>query len=238
LERRALILYSSLTGNTAKIAGVFADTFKFYGFHVKSLNINAKTDWEKEREETYFDDYDIICLGTPIIAGLPFDYINYSLGLTPWRGTGVGPRPGPPEDLSFRRLGVGHIGVKNPQWKPALGIVFATFGGSFYGPDESLATLELLKQYLKLRAVDTVGMFACCGSCNNHTEPEAQPVSYTTSDGETHPGTVFAHYNTPGSPKERDLLKAKFFIQDIVEDMFFTASGDVRKPESTYISIS
>lgn len=52
------------------------------------------------------------------------------------------------------------------------------------------------------------------------------------------PGCAMWHYDFEHRPTERDLLKAKCFMADLVEDYFFTISGDPRPAYSTYVSIS
>lgn len=238
--KRALILYSSLTGNTAAVAEVMEKRLQHYRFETFSLNLTPKVNWDEVRAQTYFDDYDFICLGSPIIAGLPFEYLSDCLGLTPWKRTGSSPGHGTrPEDLTFRREGVPLPGIRNPNWKPAYGLVFATYGGSFYGPEECRATLEILKQYLQLRSVATVGMYACCGKLAYHKEPEGVTLrTYTDAAGQAHTGTVFSHFDTPNRPYPRDLQRAEFLISDIIEDYFYTSDGTPRAPESVYLSIS
>ena len=52
------------------------------------------------------------------------------------------------------------------------------------------------------------------------------------------PGCAMWHYDFEHRPLPRDILKAKCFMADLVEDYFFTVSGDPRPPYSQYISIS
>lgn len=139
----------------------------------------------------YFDDYDVVCLGSPIVAGYPLKIVSkhFSLGahsgleeqtaanvekggsfslppMPPAGGDGDAPKPKQnASELIWRRSG-----NRGPypgaiyfnQYKP-LGIVFTTYGGGFYGSDEATATLEILKMYLQLNNVSVIGRFACCG---------------------------------------------------------------------------
>lgn len=35
------------------------------------IRLKGKMDWTEYEGKTFFDDYDVICLGSPIVAGLP-----------------------------------------------------------------------------------------------------------------------------------------------------------------------
>ena len=83
MKRRALLMYSSLSGNTEKVAEEFRSVLTEYGFECVSVLVNTHTDWETERERTYFDDFDLICVGSPIIAGTVFSVLNNCLALKP-----------------------------------------------------------------------------------------------------------------------------------------------------------
>lgn len=71
MKGKALIIYSSITGNTAKVAGWFQETFEHYNMAVTSIRVRNKMDWDAYEGQTYFEDYDVVCLGSPIIAGAP-----------------------------------------------------------------------------------------------------------------------------------------------------------------------
>lgn len=82
-QRRALILYATMTKNTEKIAKVFEETFRHYNWDTTLFRLSMKpADWEGMQEKLYFDDYDIVCLGSPIVAGYPITVVNkvFSLG--------------------------------------------------------------------------------------------------------------------------------------------------------------
>lgn len=80
---RALILYATMTKNTEKIAKAMEKTFLHYQWEVTLFRMTMKKeDWEGMQEQLYFDDYDVICLGSPIVAGYPLTVVNkvFSLG--------------------------------------------------------------------------------------------------------------------------------------------------------------
>ena len=73
--RRVLLMYATMTKNTEKVAAWFRETFLQYGWEVTYLRIAANTDWAGLQEQLYFDDYDLICLGSPIVGGAPLQAV-------------------------------------------------------------------------------------------------------------------------------------------------------------------
>ena len=128
-----------------------------------------------------------------------------------------------------------------------LGIVFTTYGGGFYGSGEAQGTLAQLKLYLELSNIRVVGTFACCGKeygpaglkegelPSGVTEP---PVYYKDADGLYHAGSFFFHTGMENKPAERDILKAKALVADLVEDYFYSHDGIRKDVWSTYTTIS
>ena len=187
-QRRALILYATMTKNTEKIARWFRETFEEYKWEVTMLRLTNKMDLEEVQPQVYFDDYDVICLGSPIVAGYPLKIVSklFSLGahsgLEEQTAATVeggakefsmpagGPPPQDAEKPALKELQWRRSGNRGPypgaiyqdQFKP-LGVVFTTYCGGFYGSDECTATLEILKLFLQLNNVAVVGRFACCG---------------------------------------------------------------------------
>ena len=281
-QRRALILYATMTKNTEKVANWFKETFEVYGWEVNSYRLANSSNWAEMQPNVYFDDYDVVCLGSPIVAGGPLTIVTklFSLG----GGTGLeqqiqgqvdkgetkfteksegdvmknkgpgapkagekGARPG----CRWRRNEAPYRGIQATGEHEPLGIVFTTYGGGFCGSQEAMATLEILKLYLKMNNVVTMGKFACCGKefgpaglergekprCNPGFEV-ADPVIYDMPDGTTAQGSFFFHYAMWDKPSPRDEGKAKALIADFVEDYFLTNDGEVRPYGSEYITIS
>lgn len=81
-KRRALILYATMTHNTEKIANWFREAFEFYNWDVSIFKLAITNDWNSIQDKVYFDDYDVVCLGSPIVAGSPLQIIVrlFSLG--------------------------------------------------------------------------------------------------------------------------------------------------------------
>lgn len=78
-KRKALIIYGSITGNTEMVAKEFAAVCHEYGFEPDLVKIDPKRDWAKD--PVFVEDYDLVCLGSPIIAGLPYKEVSMLMGL-------------------------------------------------------------------------------------------------------------------------------------------------------------
>ena len=74
-QRRVLLMYATMTKNTEKIAEWFRQTFEHYGWDITYVKITARTDWAGLQDQLYFDDYDLICLGSPIVGGAPLQAV-------------------------------------------------------------------------------------------------------------------------------------------------------------------
>jgi hypothetical protein len=299
-KRRALILYATMTRNTEQVALAMKASFEDYNWECNCFRLKAGNDWAAMQKDLYFDDYDVVCLGSPIVAGYPLTIVNklFSLGAggqlennvqkmvdagkgftmnhetmgggpdgvsgAPSDAPAGGPSgPGGPGGLdgapsgspnggpSFRRRACSYPGGPCGDNYQPLGIVFTTYGGGFYGSNESKATLEALKLFLGLLNVSVVGTFACCGKefgpagLDEGQKPNLMgpgsiedPRYYETKDGRQIQGSYFFHNQMWSHPNDRDLLKAKFLVADLVEDYFLTYNGKRGHVASEYISMS
>ena len=183
-QRRALILYATMTRNTEKVAVWFRETFEAYGWDVTFCRLTAKMDWAAWQDRLYFDDYDAILLGSPIVGGSPIQPVIRAMSF----GAGgaleqevqkkVDANDGPAAAAAFRpdhvwrRSDPPYSGVLRAEDSHPLGIVFSTYGGGFYGSSECQATLETLKLHPHTQTVKVVGKF-CCGG--RETGPAGSP---------------------------------------------------------------
>lgn len=173
-KKKALILYASITGNTEKVAEAFGVVCREYGFEADLVKITPKRDWDEH--PVFVREYDLVLLGSPIIAGLPYKEVYEVLGLQ-GKTSLVGrdrERGGPPN------VGPGIPGVVNPPagfsapgakgetCKTVYGIVFTTYGGSGVGPAECYGTLEVEVELMRVNGIRTVGKFACPGKELRH----------------------------------------------------------------------
>lgn len=274
-KKRALIMYATITKNTEKIAKSFEESFRHYGWDVDLVRIV-----NQGRAPHDYSGYDVVCLGSPIIAGSPMMCVtkqfslgggtsleenvakNAEAGLD-FNAGGVGLKGGPagekktpeghhaPQKAQPGQGNARYAGGPAPHgvYQP-LGIVFTTYGGGFYGSNEALATLEILKLYLELRSVKVVGRFGCCGreygpaGVADGGKPMLMggtidpPVYYQDADGRYHAGSFFFHTHMNDKPAERDLMKAKALVADLVEDYFYSHDGLRKDVASSYITIS
>ena len=153
MANKVLIMYVSLTGNTKKIAEAFREAAEAEGWQADMLQIQARTDLHDP--QIYFDDYDLVMLGSPIMAGLP----------SPWLGKKLCPT-----DQSARFYHDPDIGPgkKRPEKDvPPFAVVFTTYGGN-EGPIEAMATLEIEAQYLRNFYCTVIGKFATTGAEKHH----------------------------------------------------------------------
>jgi hypothetical protein len=288
-KRRALILYATMTKNTERIALAMKESFEYYNWECNCIRLKKSNKWEELQDQLYFDDYDVVALGSPIVAGYPLTIINklFSLGAGGElennvqkmvdAGTGFrmnhdtmkGPHPegqelpggpGGPESTPgdapgsggpvWRRRSCSYPGGPVRDNYQPLGIVFTTYGGGFYGSGESKATLSALKLFLELQNVSVIGTFACCGKefgpagVEEGQKPGVMgpgsvpdPLYYETKEGKVQ-GSYFFHNQMWGHPNDRDILKAKFLVADLVEDYFLTFDGQRGFVHSEYISMS
>ena len=64
-----------MTKNTEKIAVWFQETFQAYQWDVTMLRLKNNMNIDEIQPQVYFDDYDVICLGSPIVAGSPMKIV-------------------------------------------------------------------------------------------------------------------------------------------------------------------
>lgn len=273
MRLKALIIYTSITGNTCQVASAMGETFQKYGISVDYAPILPK--YKGGEIPTYYpEDYDIVCIGCPIIAALPYTNFNYCVG----------------DQEDYKTRNVRFLRRENREDRHRYGIAFTTYGGTGNSPRECIATLEIEKSYLRTFGCTPVGEFACCGKELRHTSvdklgdslkiniPEAQALmsrfkenpegeefkkmapemieklkqlsSVSAEDsfgmklfrdndplGIGKPGQANWHYNMQIRPHARDLQKARYFTENIIEDYFLTDSGAARPPHALYRSI-
>ena len=156
MARKALILYVSVTGNTEKIAQCFQEALEEMSWTVDLVKITNKTNFVEN--PIFFDEYDLLFLGSPIMAGLPSTLVGKNLGLTASM---------PPRMYSDRLIMPGLKRPESPDYTP-YAVEFCTYGGTSTGPSECLATLAIEKLYLENLYIQTIGQFACLGTELHH----------------------------------------------------------------------
>lgn len=264
MANRALILYASGTGNTAKVAETFRQVLVEYGWEAVPLQLEDDTDLRSQG--IFMDDYDLLLLGSPVISSGPSPRISRKLALV---------------DVEPPRLYRNELMFPGSFFRPEsspLGAAFVTYSGETYGPCEAEPALGTLEMYLKYLFIPTIGRFACparkgakgtldlitseLGLSPAETanlvgrferEPEAAYFHSLSGDvlellrqavadkrGEVPMPEAFRedvwHRDLDSRPSQRDLVKARIFLSEILEDYFFE-DGTARMPGSVYTCI-
>lgn len=153
MSRRALILYASVTGNTEKVANQFERTLIESGWACELVKVDETTNFYDEA--VYFDDFDLLLLGSPIHSSAPSAQIVKNLAMM---------EPQPPN------LYRNPVHLTRSPLRPAhtpLGVAFVTYSGISFGPMEALSALGTLEMYMQYQFVSVVGKFACPGKPEN-----------------------------------------------------------------------
>jgi len=182
-QRKALIVYASITGNTEKVALKFKQTIEKKGqpwgdWACDIFKVTKKTD--KKNIPYHLENYDLFLVGAPIWAGIPplylFDDHQGALGpimmpeafsMPPKKGSESGIEAFLEKGGPFANFGKGY--------GPKKGIVFVTYGGQGQGPVEAEAALACLELRLVGSQVKCIGKFACCGK--QWEEPAVNPIA-------------------------------------------------------------
>jgi hypothetical protein len=264
-NRRGLIYYASVTGNTDKIAVAFKGVFEKFGWQCDMMKISKHTDIKNLPYKA--EDYDLVMIGSPIWAGMPTKEIfdDHAGILMTDRLLRNGPRGG-------------FSSITEP-YSQKKAVVFVTYGGDRRGPPEALVALAGLELRLEDMRIKCIGKFACAGGSKWSRTPvdtvantkkipvgEAAAAISRFRDNPTHPefaslseqdrrmfetavkqtrelpidpeveGSRGMHWDIHSRPNARDILKAEIFLSEILEDFF---GGDVEAaPLGQYLCIA
>ncbi|MBN1191849.1 MAG: hypothetical protein JXA46_19010 [Dehalococcoidales bacterium] len=213
MGKTCLITYTSFSGNTEKVALRFKSTFEQQGWNCDLFKVR-KNAGDILRPPYDVTKYDFVCAGTGLRAHLPYNEILNML-----RGFRIG---GDPRiALKNRDETIPYITEPMPEIKPVgpganvpsfhrkivLGpdakkaVVFATYGGYEFGPKEAEPAMMVLALELEHIGFKCMGRFCCPGKFID----DPMPRTY--------------HGDIRDRPNEKDLLKAQFFIEDILEEI-------------------
>jgi hypothetical protein len=211
--KKSLILYASQTGNTEKVANRFKEVFTKKGWRCDMVKVDRNTDvWNPPFK---FGDYDFLCIGSPVILGLPTEEIINVMIKNPESGHYGEPTREEVARLRLQRNDPDYLprpehpkGEARPPRGPAKtipgpkkGIVFVTYSGMHLGPKEAEAALSLLDIEIEHLRFKCIGRFCCPGKHGNHA------------------GAGTWHGDIRKRPNERDLLKAQIFLEDILDEL-------------------
>lgn len=203
MGKKCLIMYTSLSGNTEKIALRFRNTFEKHGWECDMFKVDRKTDILNLPFK--FKDYDFVCVGSGLILHLPSEEILNAVKIQ----TGIDRRPmaryrlgeRPDREQRTRSPQNAESTMPHKHQKIVLGddskpaVVFATYAGFEFGPKEAEPALQLLALEVEHTGFKCIGSFCCPGRILNNPTPETY------------------HGDIRDRPNDRDLLKAEMFIR-------------------------
>lgn len=266
MTNRALILYATSTGNTAKVAGTFQQVLEGYDWAVDAVRLEPDTDLR--RQGIFVDDYSLLLVGSPVISSGPAPLIAKKMALV---------------DIDSPRLYRNELifpgSFCHPENRP-LGVGFVTYSGETYGPCEAEPALSTLEMHLRYLSIPTIGKFACPGRKASKTTIDLIASELRISPAETAnlvgqferapkdpvflemsedvqallqqavldkhggmpvpPPEEFSeavwHLGLDSRPSRRDLDKARIFLSEILEDYFYE-DGSPKPAMSVYTCI-
>jgi hypothetical protein len=189
MSKKSLVLYASQTGNTEKVALRFKKVFEKYDWKCDIFKITGDINFYKLPFD--YTNYDFLCIGSPTKYKSTVDEMKNILVPPP-----------PPDHVRQAHANAAPTPIKPVELGPApkKGIVFATYGGLYYGPNEVGPVLSFMgttmEMYLKFKCV---GSFACPGK---------------------YPAHMGWYKDLNDRPSERDLLKAEIFLEETIEDNY------------------
>jgi hypothetical protein len=208
--KRSLIVFSSLTGNTAKVAERFKSTFLKNGWECDMHRLALNFDYMNPPFK--YQDYDLVCVGSGLIMHLPSEVVLNSIqrqfyDIDPkilkahrYEFPRVLEPPVPGRVLPEASVGKVHRKIV-VDCSPKRSIIFVTYGGYEFGPVEAQPAMALLELEIMHLGFRPLGHFCCPGKFGNR----AIPSSY--------------HGDITGRPNEQDLLKAELFLEEKLEEI-------------------
>jgi hypothetical protein len=208
MVKKCLVTYSSYSGNTEKVALRFKETFENNGWQCDLFKVRKEAD-DILRPPFDIPSYDFVCAGSGLRAHLPY---NEVLNMLRGFRTGMDPRyilkfrdetiPYISEPIPDRKIDIDAVHRKivlSPDSPKA--VVFATYGGYEFGPKEAEPALKLLALELEHIGFQCIGEFCCPGKFLNDPTPRT------------------FHGDIRERPDKNDLLKARMFIEDKLEEI-------------------
>jgi hypothetical protein len=152
MAKKCLIIYASRTGNTEKVATRFKETCERNSWACDLFKIDRGTDINAL--PYYFEDYDLLCAGSPVHNLLAVEEMIGALKKAP------------------RHYGERGSDLAKIVPGPVKGIVFATYVGIHLGPKEAEAALTWMEVVMEHERVRCIGRFSCPGKSTTRPSPE------------------------------------------------------------------
>jgi len=196
MAKKSLILYESMTGNTEKVGMRFKQSFEKKGWKCTMFKVDKLTD--PANLPFKFDDFDFVCVGSPVIENRPSYNIIRVLANHPdsviFAGSKSserirklrkrssspnqsGQQGGPPGGDMPSGAGPTSYGISTIVGPgPHRSAVFVTYSGA---PPEAELSLRILEDLLYLLQIKCQGQFACRGRIPHILHPfVTSPLSY------------------------------------------------------------
>jgi len=157
MAKKSLIIYTSYTGNTEKVAIRFKAVLEKHGWSCDMFKIDKNT--SAENPGFKYNDYDFVCVGSLVASSQPAPEILNVLRNNP---------------ISYHYKG--NAGPKGVEYKkvvfgPGKGIVFVTYGGAHMGPKEAVPALMNMALEFEHLGFTCIGQFSCPGKMFNKPTP-------------------------------------------------------------------
>jgi hypothetical protein len=218
--KRSLVIYASRSGNTAKVAERFKSTFEKHGWQCDMYKI--ETDVDPMNLPFDIMNYDLVCAGSGIHSHRPYEEL-VTVIRTPFYGMDarsilypdarllLGIKddekwkqivpPAVPPKTTMKIGGGGMHGKIVMPYNPKKAVVFTTYAGFEFGPEETQPALDYLALEIKHLKIETIGKFCCPARMGTMSVPSAW------------------HDDIEHRPTERDLLRAELFMEEMIEAM-------------------
>jgi len=143
--KKNLIVYGSITQNTEKVAFEIDKAFSRHGWQSDLKKIHQG--YNVLNPDFDFNDYDFVCVGSPVIWRLPLEAVVRLMRL---------------RDRAHKRIDAG----------PKKSMVFCTYAGIHLGPKEAEAALKLLEIEIEHLGFRVAHSLAIPGRYGDHYTPQ------------------------------------------------------------------
>jgi hypothetical protein len=223
MVKKGLVICASRTGNTMKVAERFKSTFEKNGWQCDLFHIKQTIDVTKLPFD--FKAYDLVCIGSGIRLHAPYVEMLtvirrpfYGRDTRPMLKTTEGIALTPEEQVQGKQVDAGAGG----HHKIVIGadakkfMVFGTYAGFEFGPDEIQPALDWLALETKHLNMQPVGKFCCPGEMKMGNAPNA-PKANPQQAGNKQPAPAGFHKDMSTRPNEKDLMRAELYLEELLE---------------------
>jgi hypothetical protein len=211
MVKRCLVTYSSMTGNTEKVALKFKETFEKNNWQCDIFKVRKKAE-DILRPPFNIHSYDFLCAGSGLRSHLPYNEVlnmlrRFRIGMDPRIALGFRDETIPYITEPIPEIPLDKKDPKTVHGKIVLGpdspksVVFITYSGYEFGPKEAGPASQLLALELEHIGFECIGQFFCPGKYLDDPMPKT------------------FHGDIRDRPNEKDLFKAQMFIEEKLEEI-------------------